>query len=286
MARVRNFMVAVVAALAMASSAFAGPVIIDGTDANDHGSFSGGANQAGWLYMERVLENIESQLSPSVTSNNLTVLGIANVSSQARNAIQSAYSQSLQSLGWTISYIDGAAAINTFLSTTMSTSNTGILHIASAGNSSGDMDATELAQVNANAVKIQQYVAAGGGLHAMAESVTGAWGWLTTLIPGIVATDVGGGGIGTDITLTPAGMSAFPGLTNAQLAGADPWHGHFSGNLGTLSVLGTALQGASTRNVIIGGGTETVISAPFPASVLLLGFGAGIVLCLRRRHEV
>ena len=48
-------------------------------------------------------------------------------------------------------------------------------------------------------------------------------------------TDIGGGGLGTDITLTAAGGTAFPGLTNADLAGADPWHNYFSGNLGGLS---------------------------------------------------
>jgi hypothetical protein len=93
----------------------------------------------------------------------------------------------------------------------------------------------------------------GGGLFAMGEAGTGAWGWLDTLIPGIMPVDVGGAGVTSNITLTPAGRLAFPELTNAQLAGADPWHTHFQGNLGGLQVLATAPQGASLRNIILGG---------------------------------
>jgi hypothetical protein len=104
----------------------------------------------------------------------------------------------------------------------------------------------------------------GGGLFSMAQSCTGAYGWLTTLIPGIVATDIGGGGTGSNISLTAAGQSAFPALTNTDLAGADPWHGYFSGNLGGLSVLGVADFGGASRNVIIGGGAGTVIGCGQP----------------------
>lgn len=287
MTTVRTFTVVMFAALAMAAPAFAGPVIIDGTDANDHGTVSGGVNVNGWEYMQRALENVGGQLSgPAAVSKRIAVLGInPGVSSQARNAINSAFGLStLAGAGWGLDFYDSAASISTYFSG-IGLANTSILYLPTYGNSSGDMDFAEMASVNANATQIQGFVAAGGGLFAMGESGSGAWGWLTTLIPGIVATDVGAGGIGTDITLTPAGATAFPGLTNGDLAGADPWHGYFSGNLGTLSVMGTALDGGNTRNVIIGGGTQTVISAPFPASLLLLGFGAGVVLCLRRRSE-
>jgi hypothetical protein len=63
-------------------------------------------------------------------------------------------------------------------------------------------------------------------------------------------------------------MTAFPGLTNTDMAGADPWHGYFSGNLGSLSVLGTAQHTVggvtTTRNIIIGGGAGTVITPDPP----------------------
>ncbi len=43
------------------SSVSAGPVIIDGTDSDDHGSATGGANPAnltGWLYIQKGFENL------------------------------------------------------------------------------------------------------------------------------------------------------------------------------------------------------------------------------------
>ena len=47
----------------------AGPVVIDGTDANDHGSVTGGGtNVSGWLYMESVLDNLGAALRVIVKS--------------------------------------------------------------------------------------------------------------------------------------------------------------------------------------------------------------------------
>jgi hypothetical protein len=289
----------------VAQQAAAGPVIIDGSDANDHGGFNGTVNTAGWLYMQRALENLGGAVSATAAK---TVVSLGtNPGNQAANAINSAFSQStLAGAGWTIQHINGATDIATYFST-LSTANTGILYLPTAGNSTGDLDSAELAAVNANAAAINSFVggagnpAAGGGLFAMAESGVGAWGWLTTLIPGIVATDVGSGGISSDITLTAAGASAFPALTNSDLAGADPWHGFFSGNLGGLSVLATALQGNATRGIIIGGGAGTLISCglpgqppcpngtvPEPGTLPLLALGVlGLVggVYLRRRQS-
>jgi hypothetical protein len=119
----------------------------------------------------------------------------------------------------------------------------------------------------------------------MGESGVGAYGWLTTLIPGILPTDLGGGGIGTPITLTADGAAAFPALSAAAVANAIPWHGYFGGNLGSLKVLATAdYQG--TRNVIIGGGEKTVISVPEPGILGLLGFGLlGLGFFRKRRSR-
>jgi hypothetical protein len=295
--------VAFVASMGLfATQAYAGPVIIDGTDANDHGTALGGVNQAGWLYMQKALENLAGAVTPTASK---TVVSLGTDTGQAAIAIQSAFTlSSLPGAGWTLTHIAGAPAINTYFST-LSTANTGILYLPTAGNSGGDLDTAELAAVNANAAKINAFVAGtadpttGGALFAMAESGTGAWGWLTGLIPGIVPVDQGSTGIGTDITLTAAGAAAFPGLTNAQLAGADPWHGNFSGNLGGLSVLGVALDDVGVQqNVIIGGGAGTVIACglpgqpacptqlPEPGTLALMAFGAlGLARLIRRRKS-
>lgn len=100
-----------------------------------------------------------------------------------------------------------------------------------------------------------------------------------------MVTDIGGGGVATGMTLTAAGTAAFPGLTNADLAGAVPWHNYFEGPLGGLSVLATAPdESGTTRNIILGGGVGTMIGCglpeqppcpqvPEPATLLLLGSG-------------
>jgi hypothetical protein len=262
-----------------AAVASAGPIIIDGTDANDHGFVSGGANQQGWLYMQKALENLASQCVGCQT--NILTLGLS--AGQATNAYNSAFNLSSLAGTWTTTNVDGSGAIGAALGS-LSFATTGILYIPTYGLSNGDLTSAEMAAINANATAIANFVNAGGGLFAMGQSGTGAWGWLTTLIPGLIVTDIGGGGVATDMTLTAAGTAAFPGLTNAQLAGADPWHNYFSGNLGSLSVLATALQGGNTRAVIIGGGTTTQI-VPEPATLLLLGVGACALLRHRRSRR-
>jgi hypothetical protein len=262
---------------ATSSTATAGLIIIDGTDANEHGSVSGGVNINGWKYMQKALENIAT--SPGTTFNMRVVADLGTSAGTARSAIDSAFNlSSLPSMGWTLLHVDGDAAITAYLTSVSFSGNTGILYIPTYGNAGGDLTTAEMAAINARASSIDSFVDSGGGLFAMAESGSGAWGWLTTLVPGLVATDVGSGGVSSNITLTAAGSAAFPGLTNADLAGADPWHGHFSGSLGGLSVLGTSPQSGVTRNVILGGGsgttfTPTPSTVPEPGTLTLAGLG-------------
>ena len=243
-----------------------GAVIIDGTDANDHGDNEGpgGSNRNGWLYMQKALENLGGQV-PAGSAKLVIDLGTQE-GTKARRAIDSAFNLSgLRAAGWEIRHVDGPANITNWLAN-LSGANTGILYLPTynqclggTGECTGDLDAQEMAAINAQAGKIANFIGRdNGALFAMGESnrtgATGAWGWLKTLFPLINPTDLGpGSGSTTEITLTPEGQAAFPGLTNRDLAGADPWHNYFTGNLGTLKVLGTAPQGGATRNVIIGG---------------------------------
>src|SRR2546422_11490763 len=97
MTRTRTIRIAACALLAVtATRLMAGPVVIDGTDANDHGFSTNGVNADGWLYMQKVLENLASQLDPSVVKV-VVDLGthatgtISATNSHARDAINSAF---------------------------------------------------------------------------------------------------------------------------------------------------------------------------------------------------
>ena len=245
--------------------AAAGPVVIDGTDANDvgHGSSSGGVNLTGWLYMQRVLESLASQ----VGNGNKIVVDLGTVSgSQARNAINSAFGlSSLPGAGWTLVHFTTAADITSFLAggtvSGVSLATAGIIYIPTYGNTTGDLAniAGAMAAVNSGAGAIAAFVGGcgGGGLFAMGENGGGSYGWLSTLIPGIT---VVAGGSASPINLTAAGIAAFPALPNSAVQAAIPWHDDFAGNFGSLQVLATSDRGGVQRPVILGGGACSGIS--------------------------
>ncbi len=275
-----------------ASLSFAGPVIIDGTDGNDHGSVSGGVNIGGWKYMQKALDS----LAPGVSNTNKILVDLGTTSTSfgdARDAINSAFGLStLVGAGWSIVHIDGATDIATYLSGgtvgTTNLANSGLMYLSTSGNAIGDITTAELAAINSAAAAVASFVSGGGGLFAQGETGTGAFGWLSTLVPGITVTDQTANGVNTALSLTAAGSTAFPGLTNADLS-TGPWHANFGGSLGTLSVLATAPDDSGfTRNVIIGGGSSTVIaSAPEGGTtIVMLGLALMGIAGFRRKFII
>jgi len=257
-----------------AGAAHAGPFIISGTDSDDHGFSSGSANVDGWLYMQKAIENIAG----GVTNGSKTIVTLGS-SSTALTAANSAFGfSSLGGAGWNIVNLDGVTALTNFFNGTGATNvnNAAIMMIDSGGNVSGGIDGSEDAVLTANAALMNSFIGGGGGLFSQASTM----GWLSALIPGIVITP---GGSSSALSLTAAGNSAFPGLTNANLS-SGPWHTAFS-NFSPLSLLATSAEGS---NVIIGGvgGSITApgpVGVPEPITVTL--FGAGLVgaAALRRR---
>jgi len=254
------------------AAVWAGPIVIDGTDANDHGQVLDSGNEEGWLYMQRVLENLAAEVDPSVAKV-VVDLGTTEIGSGgfgARAAINSAFAlSSLPGNGWTLIHVDGTAAIDAWLAS-LTTSTTGILYIPSAGQSSGDLGDDELVVINSHSLEIGDYVDGngnpntGGALFAMGESPGSGvtpFGWLINLLPDTTVVDVGAGGIATDLSLTFEGGSAFPGLSSSDLS-SGPWHNFFIGDYGGLNVLATALDNQSIeRDVILGGGAGTSFGA-------------------------
>jgi subtilisin-like proprotein convertase family protein len=247
-----------------------GTIIIDGTDANDHGFFDGTANRDGWAYIEKALNNIAPNVQNG--SKTLLVLGAAATIDAfgAGAAVRSAFDLSnLPAAGWSIVHVDGEVLIDQFLSGLSVTGrrrqgnavvdvpnvrldDTGILYITTANNTFEDIDDDELRVLNRHGVEIANYVNGGGGLFSHSETsfdpqVPG-YGWLTSIFPNLVVRDEAG--FGGAVEITPAGQQAFPGLTPADLS-TGPWHNWFDGDLGLLSVLATDLNFEGLRVPLI-----------------------------------
>lgn len=90
-----KFKLAIAAICLASSTAFAGPFILAGTDADDHGSVSAGVNQDGWFFMQRSLENIGA----GVTNSNKTVTILGSTGSAATAANSAFNLSSLASTG-------------------------------------------------------------------------------------------------------------------------------------------------------------------------------------------
>ncbi|HEY0547235.1 MAG TPA: PKD domain-containing protein [Pyrinomonadaceae bacterium] len=240
------------------TTAFAGPVIIGGDDLDLHGSYSSGANQLGWLYIQKAIASMYAGGCITRPGNNgsIAVLGAPASNATASDAGGAINYAGNVALSKVVNYYDGATNISNFFAALSSgAANPAIIYLPSSYAMNG-ITTAEGSMLNTHASELAAFVNSGGGL--MAHVNDGATSqWITTLLPGLVINL--GACTYTGATLTPAGNTAFPGLTNANIT-SGPCHATFSGNLGGLSVL--ALDGDSPkRNLIIGGGCGTTIGS-------------------------
>ena len=265
-----------VCSAAFASAAYAGPVIIGGDDLTDHGSAStyGVTNLTGWLYIEKAIGNLASNVTRPGNNGSIAALGSAASLATSSNA-GAAIGSVAQKLGKTVTYYRNDTDVQTFFNQlTASTTNPAIIWISGTGASNDFGDNVGGGAVLAtNASAIASFVASGGGLMVHSSQ----YNFLTTLLPGIVISNT----CNRPVTLTPAGVSAFPGLSNADVS-AGPCHASFSGQFGGLQVLGTDTGGLV---VFLGGGatttiTPTPIASGPPSNIPTLSVWALILLSL------
>lgn len=264
-------------ALGMPTPARAG-IILAGTDADDHGDNGGGTNNDGWLFMQKVLDN----LAPTTTNGKKWVVSLgSDPGTQAGTAAASAFAlSSLPGLGWSFLSVNGVIPIHDFLTDSILLTTTlkdaGILMMDSGANVSGGSTAAEQQEFEDHATAIDSFLGAGGSLFSQSLQ---NYDFLSTLLPGPPAAAAIGES-NTGISLTAAGTAAFPGLSNADLS-AGPYHNRFV-NFGSLAILGTS--NATGNPIIIGasGGSITnpdpVPGVPAPPAIVLAGLGA-LSLC-------
>ena len=191
----------------------AGPVIIGGDDLTDHGSRLAGANIEGWLYIENAIRDLHIRVTrPGPYTVDIVALGSSG--SQAgcpggdtsglpldiphppgtntQNA-GSAICSVAAALNKTINFFNGTDRLNLFFDgLAVGTINPAIIWIAGTG-ADNDLNATDAAVLNANALAINAFVLSGGGLMAHGSGPI-AYGWLSALLPGLV--ENGGGELG------------------------------------------------------------------------------------------
>lgn len=249
--------------------ALAGPFILAGTDADDHGFVSAGVNRDGWFFMQRALEN----LAPVVTNSNQVVTILGSIGSAATAANSAFNLSSLVGAGWTVETVS-VANFGTFFGVGGGLANSGILMMDSGFNATGGVDGSNFV---AHAAAINAFLGNGGGLFSQSNG----YEWLSTLLPTILVVSE----FNTGISLTAAGTAAFPGLTNADLS-AGPFHNNFQ-NIGAISSL--AISNVSGEAVIIGSSAGSITNpgtVPEPGTALLLGAGLALFGLIKWRKAL
>jgi hypothetical protein len=248
-----------------------GPVILGGDDLTLHGYYSLGAPQGGWIYIQKAQESLKAQVTRP-NDGSIAILGAASSTNKSSDA-GGAYYYTAPLAGLRPEFYDGILALENFFDGLRAGTKRPAILVMAGTLANNDIDSYEGPALSNNAVTIADFVNSGGGLLAHGSGSL-AYGWLSTLIPGIVESS---GCNYTTLSLTPEGQAAFPGLTNTHLR-AGHCHSHFSGDLGGLKVLA---RDGSGWNIFLGGATVQL-----PGSISLTPQSATYVIGSTSSHQV
>lgn len=214
-----------------------GPILVDGGDRDDHGSFTGGVNVDGWQFIEQSVQFVHDSKEAEfgAAANDILSVGTRNPGSRGYDAIESAATV----LGLNVTHVTGATI------DTVDFTQYDLIYVPSnSDNVGGGILGTDLDRLVNRRPDIQAFVRAGGGIVALTDADTNdaggnptrpPYGWLEIPDP-FTITDFGSGGIGNPndpLTLrkTQAAIDAGLTITDAELSAGIPYHNDFTGPL-------------------------------------------------------
>ena len=236
--------------VAKASGSGGGPIVLDGMDPVCHAGMGENTDQ----YIAKVVKSVYDQSSIPANTGKVAILGVSTLTSAGGcggtwSTLLSTKFSTQFTTAPTYDFITTSAELNTFFSTTITSTPPRMLWIPDDWGRSGAINSI----FTTNAEKIADFVNSGGGLF----SNYNPYGWLTALLPSATFNNGGCNG-GPDAT---ADGTADFGLTNTMVAAC--WHGYFTGNVGTLKTLVDYPYptGSTRKAVSIGGGSVSLPSS-------------------------
>ena len=239
--------------------AFAGKLLISGHDSDDSGHVS--------TAFGTQLLNFIGTGNTNAGSGILVLGGYTGTSASSINTWNAGPA-------YTLTHASGAAAI----AAQSFAGYAAILMPSAVTQTPGGITQAELTAINARSAAIATFVNTGGNLMAFTQQgLTGSFGWfpLGALTTSSIST--------SNISQTPALAIAGLIATNAEITG-DAYHNNFTGPAGFFGLSVLAVDDADGAAVILGGGAQTQIATPEPASLTLVAIGlAGLGIIRRRR---